>query len=61
MVLPNFDALRTFAAGYRRWLCQTACVLLAVSHAVNAALIAVFTDMTSAQSGTLLALTVPAR
>jgi signal transduction histidine kinase len=60
MVLPNFDALRTFAAGYRRWLCQTAGGLLAVSHAVNAALIAVFTDMTSAQSGTLLALTVPA-
>jgi len=60
LVLPNFDALRTFAAGYRRWLCQTAAVLLAVSHAVNAALISVFTDLTSAQSGTLLALTVPA-
>ena len=59
-VLPNFDALRTFAMGYRRWLCQTAVVLLAVSHAVNAALISVFTDLTSAQSGTLLALTVPA-
>jgi len=41
-VLPNFDALRTFAMGYRRWLCQTAVVLLAVSHAVNAALISVF-------------------
>jgi signal transduction histidine kinase len=60
LVLPNFDALRTFAAGYRRWLCQTAVVLLAAAHAVNAALISVFTDMTSAQSGTLLALTVPA-
>ena len=34
--------------------------LLAVAHAVNAALIAVFTELTSAQSGTLLALTVPA-
>ena len=56
-VLPNFDALRAFAAGYRRWLCQTAWALLAAAHAVNAALIAVFTDMTSAQSGTLLALT----
>ena len=53
-------ALRDFAAGYRRRLCQTAWALLAAAHAVNAALIAVFTDLTSAQSGTLLALTVPA-
>ena len=60
LVLPNFDALRTFANGYRRWLCQTAGMLLAVAHAVNAALISVFTELTSAQSGTLLALTVPA-
>jgi two-component system NtrC family sensor kinase len=60
LVLPNFDALRTFASGYRRWLWQTAVMLLAIAHAVNAALISVFTDMTSAQSGTLLALTVPA-
>jgi len=60
LVLPNFDALRNFANGYRRWLCETAVALLAVAHAVNAALISVFTDMTSAQSGTLLALTVPA-
>jgi signal transduction histidine kinase len=60
LVLPNFDALRTFATGYRRWLCQTAVALLAVAHAVNAALISVFTDLTSAQSGTMLALTVPA-
>ena len=61
LVLPNFDVLlRSFAAGYRRWLCQTACALLAVAHAVNAALIAVFTELTSRQSGTLLALTVPA-
>jgi len=54
------NSMYTFAMGYRRWLCQTAVVLLAVSHAVNAALISVFTDLTSAQSGTLLALTVPA-
>jgi HAMP domain-containing protein len=60
LVLPNFDALRNFAAGYRRWLCQTAVILLALAHAVNAALISVFTELTSAQSGTLLALTVPA-
>ncbi len=60
LILPNFDALRDFAAGYRRRLCQTAWALLAAAHAFNAALIAVFTDMTSAQSGTLLALTFPA-
>jgi hypothetical protein len=60
LALPNFDVLRTFATGYRRWLCQTAGMLLAVAHAVNAALISVFTELTSAQSGTLLALTVPA-
>jgi len=60
LVLPNFDTLRHFAASYRRWLCQTAVMLLAVAHAVNAALISVFTELTSAQSGTLLALTVPA-
>ena len=41
----------TFAAGYRRWLCQTAGALLAVAHAVNAALISVFTDLTSRAVG----------
>jgi len=60
LVLPNFDALRAFANRYRRWLCQSAWALLALTHAANAALIAVFTDLSSAQSGTLLALTVPA-
>ena len=60
VVLPNLDPLRAFAAGYRRWLWQTAWALLAAAHAVNAALVAVFTDLTSAQAGTLLALTVPA-
>jgi signal transduction histidine kinase len=60
LVLPNFDALREFAQGYRRRLCQSAWALLAVTHAANAALIAVFTELTSAQSGTLLALTAPA-
>jgi signal transduction histidine kinase len=60
LILPNFDALRSFASGYRRWLCQSAWALLAVTHATNAALIAVFTELSSAQSGTLLALTVPA-
>jgi signal transduction histidine kinase len=60
LILPNFDVLKEFAAGYRRWLFQTACALVAVAHAVNASLIAVFTELSSAQSGTLLALTVPA-
>jgi two-component system, NtrC family, sensor kinase len=60
LILPNFDALRGFADGYRRRLCQSAWALLALTHAANAALIAVFTELTSAQSGTLLALTVPA-
>ncbi len=60
LVLPNFDALREFAQGYRRRLCQSAWALLAVTHAANAALIAVFAELTSAQSGTLLALTAPA-
>jgi signal transduction histidine kinase len=60
LILPNFEALRGFASGYRRWLCQSAWALLALTHAANAALIAVFTELSSAQSGTLLALTVPA-
>jgi len=59
LILPNFDTLRGFANSYRRWLCQSAWALLAVTHATNAALIAVFTELTSAESGTLLALTVP--
>jgi signal transduction histidine kinase len=60
LVLPNFDPLRAFAASYRRGLYRTAWALLAMAHAVNAALVAVFTDLTSRQSGTLAALTVPA-
>jgi signal transduction histidine kinase len=60
LVLPNFDALKSFAAGYRRRLCQTAWALLAIAHAVNAALISVFTELSARQSGALLALTVPA-
>jgi signal transduction histidine kinase len=60
LVLPNFDALRAFAQSYRRRLCQTAWAILAAAHAVNAALIAVFTDLAARQSGTLLALTIPA-
>ncbi len=60
LVLPNFDVLRAFAGSYRRRLCQTAWAILAAAHAVNAALIAVFTQLAARQSGTLLALTVPA-
>jgi signal transduction histidine kinase len=59
-VLPNFDPLRAFARVYRRRLAATAAALLAIAHAVNAALVAVFTELTSNQAGTLLALTVPA-
>jgi signal transduction histidine kinase len=59
-VLPNFDPLRAFAAGYRRWLWRTALALLALANAVNAALNAVFTELTSRQAGILLALTGPA-
>jgi signal transduction histidine kinase len=59
-VLPNFDPLRAFAATYRRRLAETAAALLAIAHAVNAALVAVFTQLTSNQAGTLLAITVPA-
>jgi signal transduction histidine kinase len=59
-VLPNFDPLRAFARTYRRRLAETAVALLAIAHAVNAALVAVFTQLTSAQAGTLLALTLPA-
>ena len=59
-VLPNFDPLRAFARNYRRRLAEVAVALLAMAHAVNAALVAVFTNLTSAQAGTLLALTLPA-
>ena len=59
-VLPNFDPLRAFAGTYRRRLAETAAALLAIAHAVNAALVAVFTELTSNQAGTLLAITVPA-
>jgi signal transduction histidine kinase len=60
LVLPNFDFLRAFAQSYRRRLCQTAWAILAAAHAVNGALIAVFTQLSARQSGTLLALTLPA-
>ncbi len=59
-VLPNYDPLRAFSYDYRRRLAGVAVTLLALAHAVNAALAAVFTEMTSRQSGMLLALTVPA-
>ncbi len=59
-VLPNFDPLRAFARIYRRRLAETAAALLAIAHAVNAALVSVFAELTSNQAGTLLALTVPA-
>ncbi|MEA2698019.1 MAG: two-component system, NtrC family, sensor kinase [Myxococcales bacterium] len=59
-ILPNLDPLRAFAVTYRRRLCLTAFALIGLGHAVSATLIAVFTELTSPQAGTLLALTVPA-
>jgi signal transduction histidine kinase len=60
LVLPNWDALRGFARRYQRWICETAGAVLAAAHAVNAALVAVFTELTSRQSGMMLALTAAA-
>ena len=59
-ILPNLEPLRAFAGVYRRRLCMTAFALVGLGHAVAATLIAVSTQLTSVQAGTLLALTVPA-
>jgi signal transduction histidine kinase len=59
-ILPNLDPLRELAARYRRRLCQTAAALFGVTYAVNAALVSVFTELSSRQSGILLSLTLPA-
>src|SRR6185369_14364824 len=59
-ILPNLDASREFAGLYRRRLGQTAAALFGISYAVNAALVSVFTNLLSRQSGTLLSLTLPA-
>ena len=59
-ILPNVDPLREFASGYRRRLWNTAAALFGVTFAVNAALVAVFTELTSRQAGMLLSLTLPA-
>jgi signal transduction histidine kinase len=59
-ILPNYDSLRTFAGSYRRRLCQTALALLGLTHAVNTALVSVFTELSSRQAGMLVALTLPA-
>ena len=59
-ILPNVDPLREFAASYRRRLRQTAAALFGVTYAVNAALVAVFTELASRQAGMLLSLTLPA-
>ena len=48
---PTSTPCAAFAAGYRRRLCQTAWALLAAAHAVNAALIAVFTAALGAAVG----------
>jgi signal transduction histidine kinase len=59
-ILPNLDPLREFATGYRRRLWNTAAALFGVTFAVNGALVAVFTDLSSRQAGMLLSLTLPA-
>lgn len=59
-VLPNLDPLRVFAATYRRRLGRTALSLLGITHAVIAALTAVFTDLSSRSATLMAALTAPA-
>jgi signal transduction histidine kinase len=59
-ILPNLDPLREFATGYLRGLWLTAGALFGVTFAVNAALVSVFTELSSRQAGTLLSLTLPA-
>ncbi|MES1205021.1 MAG: ATP-binding protein [Pseudomonadota bacterium] len=59
-VLPNIDPLRVFASTYRRRLARTALSLLGMTHAVIAALTAVFTELSSGHAALLAALTAPA-
>ncbi|MBC8131675.1 MAG: HAMP domain-containing protein [Deltaproteobacteria bacterium] len=59
-VLPNLDPLRVFAFTYRRRLGRTALSLLGMTHAVIAALTAVFTDLSSRPAALMAALTAPA-
>jgi signal transduction histidine kinase len=59
-VLPNVDPLRVFASTYRRRLARTALSLLGMTHAVIAALTAVFTDLSSRHAALMAALTAPA-
>ena len=59
-VLPNLDPLRVFAFTYRRRLGRTALSLLGMTHAVIAALTAVFTELTSRSAALMAALTAPA-
>ena len=59
-ILPNVDPLRVFASTYRRRLARTAIALLGMTHAVIAALTAVFTDLSSRHATLMVALTAPA-
>ncbi len=59
-ILPNIDPVRVFASTYRRRLWRTALSLLGMTHAVIAALTAVFTDLSSRHAALMAALTAPA-
>ncbi len=59
-LLPNVDPLRVFASTYRRRLAGTALSLLGMTHAVIAALTAMFTDLSSRPAALMAALTAPA-
>jgi signal transduction histidine kinase len=59
-VLPNIDPLRVFAAAYRRRLWQLSLALLGITHAVIAALTAVFTELSSRHAALMVALVGPA-
>jgi signal transduction histidine kinase len=59
-ILPNVDPLRVFALTYRRRLGRIAFVILGITHAVIAALTAVFTDLSSRHAALMLSLSAPA-
>ena len=59
-ILPNVDPLRVFALTYRRRLGRIAFVILGITHAVIAALTAVFTELSSRHAALMLSLSAPA-
>ena len=59
-ILPNVDPLRTFASTYRHRLGRMSLALFGLSHAVIAALAAVFTPLDAHGAAIMVALTGPA-